>query len=112
MTKLSLVWDHEIRCWILGSSSILSGTISTSSLESISSNVFEASKQSHNLREDVLIQLVNKGSLHDLGLLGCSCSPNGLAGRYMIVHMCRFSRTIGSGYSACARSIIVRIVVG
>lgn len=66
MTKLSLVFDQEIKCWIVESSSIL-WTI----LVAIGGQAREDQEKL------LLVQFVDERRLHDFGLLGCGCSPNG-----------------------------------
>lgn len=64
MTKLSLVLDQEMRCWMLPSSSMLSHGLVTGAW-----NVPEPT--------NVLVELMNERSLYHFGLLGGSSSPNG-----------------------------------
>lgn len=104
MTKLSLVLDHEIRCWMLGSSSILSRAISKSLHQPLLS--LKGLAAGHGI--DVLVQLVNKSGLHHLGLLSSSSSSNSLVRGCMIIHIPNFSGAIGGSNSVCACSITIR----
>lgn len=103
MTKLSLVLDHEIRCWMLGSSSILSRAISKSLHQPLLS--LKGLAAGHGI--DVLVQLVNKSGLHHLGLLSSSSSSNSLVRGCMIIHIPNFSGAIGGSNSVCACSITI-----
>lgn len=59
------------------------------------------------MASDVLVELVNKGRLNDLWLLSSSSRTDGLSGSGMVVHIGRFSRTIGGGGVACARPVAI-----
>lgn len=87
MTKLSLELDQEIRCWILGSSSMLAGI----------SLFFVAGSN------NILVELMNKGGLHDLRLLGGSRSADGMVwgigarvGGFSAIGVLRSSITVGA----------------
>lgn len=58
MTKLSLVFDHDMRCWMLWSSSMLCEYQCRSSMRAWSRGL------------NALVQLVYECRLNDLGLLG------------------------------------------
>jgi hypothetical protein len=62
MRKLSLLEDHDIRCWIFGSSSMLPMGVSSGNWPS-------------GLINDVLVQFVDEGRLDHLGLRGRGRSP-------------------------------------
>lgn len=59
MTKLSFELDHDIRCWMVWSSNILTKPVSPIILR-LQAN------------SNLLVQFMNECSLHDLGLLGSS----------------------------------------
>lgn len=70
MTKLSLVLDHDIKCWMLESSSMLF----KGQVMSVPRGKFRTRDQK---LVDVLVKLVDECGLYHFGLLGCSSSPNG-----------------------------------
>lgn len=95
MTKLSLELDQEIRCWILVSSSMLPGI----SLFFVTGS-------------GILVELMNKGGLHDLRLLGGSCSADGVVwgigarvGGFSAIGVLRSSITVGAAVNrgVCGR---------
>ena len=79
MTKLSFVLDHDIRCWILGSSSILQRDQST---------------LAHRDRRHVLVELMDKRRLHDFRLLRRRRGPHGLS-RGVVARIGSFGGAIG-----------------
>lgn len=64
ITKLSLVLDQEMRCWMLLSSSILRQKLVTGDTTTLGPE------------SAVLVKLMNESSLYHFRLLGCSSSPN------------------------------------
>ena len=80
MTKLSFVFDQEIRCWILGSSSILLRIVSHGLC------LKRGVKNCCRRWVDVLIELVDESRLHDLRLLSCGGSSDS-GGNSMVAHI-------------------------